>query len=146
MIRVGIAFTRMTCLIIWVLVMYATRLACMPIGIFSKTADAQARRAVLRLFSKGVLVILGMRVDVHGRPPAMPYLLVSNHLAAVDRAHRAIREHLDLRDGLDVLPNVRDVREFPVHGIHGGGDLSGERNSGHRVLLLRAVIYYKCRR
>lgn len=84
MVRVPRAFVRMTCLILWVPAMYALRLACMPIRIFSKPADAQSRRAVLRLFSKGVLAILGMRVDVRGRPPAMPYLLVSNHLAAVD--------------------------------------------------------------
>ncbi len=74
----------MICLIIWVLMMYAIRLACMPIRLISKSADARSRRAVLRLFSKGVLAILGMRIDVQGRPPAMPYLLVSNHLAAVD--------------------------------------------------------------
>ena len=84
MIRVPRAFVRMTCLILWVPAMYAIRLASMPIRIFSKPADAQARRTVLRLFSKGVLAILGMRVDVRGRPPAMPYLLVSNHLAGVD--------------------------------------------------------------
>ncbi|MCH8203819.1 MAG: 1-acyl-sn-glycerol-3-phosphate acyltransferase [Candidatus Hydrogenedentes bacterium] len=84
MIRVPRAFARMACLIIWVLVMYAIRLVCMPIRIVSKPAEAQSRRAVLRLCSKGVLAILGMRVEVRGRPPTMPYLLVSNHLAAVD--------------------------------------------------------------
>ncbi len=84
MIRVPRAYTRMACVILWVLILYAIRLVCMPIRILSGPLEARSRRAVFRLCSKGILAILGMRVEVRGSPPARPYLLVSNHLAAVD--------------------------------------------------------------
>ena len=84
MICVTRAYTRMACLIVWLLAMYALRLASIPIRVVSAPAEAHLRRAVFRLFSRGMLGILGMRVEVRGRPPAMPYVLVSNHLAAVD--------------------------------------------------------------
>ena len=84
MIRVPRAYTRMACVILWVLILYAIRLVCMPIRILSGSLEARSRRAVFRLCSKGILAILGMRVEVRGSPPARPYLLVSNHLAAVD--------------------------------------------------------------
>lgn len=84
MIRVTRAFVRIACLILWLLAIFALRLASIPIRVVSVPAEARLRRAIFRLFSRGMLAILGMRVEVRGRPPDLPYVLVSNHLAAVD--------------------------------------------------------------
>jgi 1-acyl-sn-glycerol-3-phosphate acyltransferase len=42
------------------------------------------RRRFVRIWSRGVCRIMGMRLHVTGQPPAPPFLLVSNHLSYVD--------------------------------------------------------------
>ncbi len=74
----------MACLVLWLPAVFTLRLAAIPIRLVSVPTEARLRRAIFRLFSRSILAILGIRVEVCGRPPALPYLLVSNHLAAVD--------------------------------------------------------------
>lgn len=42
------------------------------------------RRAVIRVWGRGVATTLGMRTRVTGSPPEAPFLLVSNHLSYLD--------------------------------------------------------------
>ncbi|MFI7429604.1 lysophospholipid acyltransferase family protein [Micromonospora sp. NPDC049836] len=70
---------------------------------------ARARRAALRGWARGVLRALGVRLDVHGRLPRRPALLVANHVS-----------WLDILAVLAVAPArmvaKREVRGWPLVG------------------------------
>lgn len=44
----------------------------------------RARNRVVRLWARGLAWIAGMRIHVHGTPPAPPFFLVANHVSYVD--------------------------------------------------------------
>lgn len=46
--------------------------------------DARWRMFIFRLWSRGQLLALGVRVEIEGSPPEPPFLLVSNHLSYLD--------------------------------------------------------------
>lgn len=84
MIRLSKAYLRIACIVLWMPAVFVLRLLCMPIRLLSKRREAHLRRRVFKFFCKGVLLFLGLRVEVRGTPPDRPYLLASNHLAGVD--------------------------------------------------------------
>lgn len=45
---------------------------------------ARWRSLILRLWSRSLLCVLGVRVEVSGEPPRAPFLLVANHLSYLD--------------------------------------------------------------
>jgi len=47
---------------------------------------ARWKSFILKTWSRGLLIILGVRLNVVGAPPKAPFLLVSNHLGYVDIA------------------------------------------------------------
>ena len=61
-------------------VLLVGRLSLLP---FSKL-DARWRMFVFRLWSRGQLLALGVRVESEGEPPEPPFFLVSNHLSYID--------------------------------------------------------------
>ncbi len=78
------AYTRIVCIFTWLFLMFTFRIVCMPLTLFSPTANEALRRSVMRVFSKGALLLLGIRIEIRGNPPFPPYLLASNHLAVID--------------------------------------------------------------
>ena len=65
---------------LWFLVWLATRLT----GVVSRRWSLALHNACVRNWSRGLLAILGVRVESHGTPPRAPFLLVSNHVSYVD--------------------------------------------------------------
>jgi 1-acyl-sn-glycerol-3-phosphate acyltransferase len=78
------ALARLSALGVWTALVYAARLACLPLAPFAPAAEERARRALYAGWARGSARLLGMRVEVSGDPPAPPFLLCANHLSYVD--------------------------------------------------------------
>lgn len=51
---------------------------------FSTTAQRRWRGLAFRYWAKAMMRLFGLKLDVRGKPPAAPFLLVTNHLSYVD--------------------------------------------------------------
>lgn len=76
----------------------------------ARGARDQVRRAVFRVWARGVVRILGIRVAVEGTAPEPPFLLVSNHLSYLDIVVFAAT-------GPARFVAKREVRDWPVVGL-----------------------------
>lgn len=63
---------------------WASYLAMHLVQPFSRGLAMRARFAIRIFWSRMMLRILGVRVEVRGKPPEAPFLLVSNHLSYID--------------------------------------------------------------
>lgn len=68
------------------------------------------RRGMFQLLSSGTARLLGVRIRVHGTPPAAPYLLVANHLSYIDII--AISAVIPAR-----FVAKREVKGWPLIGV-----------------------------
>jgi 1-acyl-sn-glycerol-3-phosphate acyltransferase len=59
-------------------------LAATACGIFSTRTRVRGQGLAFQLWSKSLCRIFGVRIEVLGKPPEPPFLLVSNHLSYVD--------------------------------------------------------------
>ena len=64
----------------WFLIWLVTR----PVGLVSRRWSLSLHNAFVRTWARGLLAILGVRVELRGTLPRAPFLLVSNHLSYVD--------------------------------------------------------------
>jgi 1-acyl-sn-glycerol-3-phosphate acyltransferase len=78
------AYTRLTLVIAWVLLLFSLRLCTLPLQWIAPIRDRRIRRWIFQSAAKGVLRFLGMRVNVVGHAPDPPFFLVSNHLSFLD--------------------------------------------------------------
>lgn len=101
---------RSAAILLWTLVVFTVRLACVPVAAVSTGAERGLRRALYAAWARGILRIFGVSVSVHGTPPRRPFLLVSNHLSHIDTALLASRVGC-------VTIARHDVADWPVVGF-----------------------------
>jgi len=75
---------RIPAIFFYTMSVFVVRCCVRPIALFAPDVDRRARQALMKLWGKGVLAILGGRINVRGTPPAPPSFTVSNHLTYVD--------------------------------------------------------------
>ena len=68
----------------WTGITWGIRLAFWPVGRISEPLDRRLRRGIVRLWGKGFIRLIGVRLRVEGPLPEPPYYLVSNHLSYLD--------------------------------------------------------------
>lgn len=73
-------------------------------------AAARVQALALRVWSRGVLAVVGMRVRVDGERPRPPFFLVTNHLGYLDIL--VLGSHLDAR-----FVSKAEVADWPVIGF-----------------------------
>lgn len=78
------AWARKAFLVVWTLFIYALWLACWPISLVNEGPMRGIRRAIHRLWGRGLLWGLGARVTISGPRPQPPFFLVANHLSYID--------------------------------------------------------------
>ncbi len=78
------AALRLVAVALSILLLAVTWLLRLPARLISARAAARLRARQMRAWARIVLAILGVRVAREGRPPAPPFLLVSNHLSYLD--------------------------------------------------------------
>lgn len=66
------------------LVAYLAALAARACGLFSRRFAVRGQGWAYQFWSRALCWVFGVRVAVHGRPPAAPFFLVSNHLSYLD--------------------------------------------------------------
>lgn len=79
-------YLRLIAILAWILFMYGVRLLTKTLRPFSRTLDQRCRRSLFRFWGKGACAIMGIRVEVRGKPPKAPFFMVSNHLSCFDVA------------------------------------------------------------
>jgi 1-acyl-sn-glycerol-3-phosphate acyltransferase len=75
---------RVPALILWTLFLWGLRLLVWPLSLVDDARDRRHRRGLTQRWAMGAERILGMRIEIHGPPPAAPFYLVANHLSYVD--------------------------------------------------------------
>ncbi len=78
------AASRFVILLVWSLLCRGVIIALAPIVWLAPEAGRAARRRIARIWLPGMTRIIGLRVTVHGCPPAQPFFLVLNHMAWID--------------------------------------------------------------
>lgn len=74
----------MLAVLLWTLSWYALLLLSMVLRPFADAWQVRVRNAIFRIWSRGTCRIVGAKVEVVGRPPSGPFLLVANHVSYVD--------------------------------------------------------------
>lgn len=77
------SIVRASALIVCTLVMYAALILGLPFA-FAFTNPHRWRSLIFHKWAQATAAILGLKIAVQGTPPALPFLLVSNHLSYVD--------------------------------------------------------------
>ena len=81
------AVARIVAIAVATLVLYAARLACLPLAAVAPRAFGRAHHALMRTWARTTLAVMGVRLAVLGRPPAVDQ---ARHLGA-RRAPVALR-------------------------------------------------------
>lgn len=69
---------------VWTFVLFLMLVPCTWAASAFPRAGVPARRAIVRLWGKGTLRILGVRLVLNGTAPQPPFLLVTNHVSHID--------------------------------------------------------------
>lgn len=77
-------FLRLAGLAAWTASLFAVLMAGRAVCAVRRASPARLKSRLMRTWSRGVCVLLGIRVTTQGKPPAAPFLLVANHLSYVD--------------------------------------------------------------
>jgi len=78
------AIVRAGLLLLWTLLMYAALILGLPFLFAFRTAGSRWRSLIFHRWAVVTAIILGLKIDVTGKPPRKPFLLVSNHLSYLD--------------------------------------------------------------
>jgi len=82
--RTFIASVKIFFLIVYTLSLYLVYLAVFALIWLFKLPYEPLRNLYMYLWSKGMCVVLNIRVETEGEPPQAPFFLVSNHLSYID--------------------------------------------------------------
>jgi 1-acyl-sn-glycerol-3-phosphate acyltransferase len=86
------------------------RILGMPLALISRRADARWRHFAFRGWSRSVLAVMGVEIEVRGGPPRPPFFLVANHLGYLDILVLASRA-----DAVFVAKS--EVARWPIIGL-----------------------------
>lgn len=75
---------RMLLLLPWTFGVFLARLCVAPLWLISRRTEQCLRKRIFQLWAKGALRLFGAILEVRGRPPESPYVIVTNHLTYVD--------------------------------------------------------------
>lgn len=89
---------------------YLLWLAAIPLVRTSPARSRRWRQFIFRSWARAMVVLLAIKTDVRGRAPAVPFLLVSNHLGYVDVV--VFAAHVDA-----VFVAKSEVARWPVLGV-----------------------------
>lgn len=78
------AYWRIVALATWTFPLLFARLGVRLIGKVSSRTDRHARRLIMKVWGRGALKILGVRLEVEGKPPSGQYYIVANHMSYLD--------------------------------------------------------------
>lgn len=76
--------TRMVLAVTWTVLAFTIRMAGKPLDWVAPRYGRRWRRAMFRCWGRVTGRIIGMRVEVKGKPPTPPYFHVSNHVSYLD--------------------------------------------------------------
>ncbi len=118
------------------------------LGAFFTSGHAGWRRRVFRCWSRGVVAISAMRLEVVGKPPQPPFLLVSNHLSYMDIA--AVRSQLshgvfvaksEVKDWFPLGKVINDMQTIFIDRnnrrdiLRAGAEMISKLNEGEGVII-----------
>lgn len=75
---------RLTLLGLWTLVCYLVWLPVALVALVSGRASRRWNEFAVRWWTRGLVTVMGISIEVSGAPPRKPFFLVSNHLSYVD--------------------------------------------------------------
>jgi len=78
------ALPRLPAVALWTLGCYALMVLSLGLRPFAGARQLRIRNAIFRSWSRGFCRLVGMKVEVEGRPPCGPFLLVANHVSYTD--------------------------------------------------------------
>lgn len=78
------ALPRLLAVFLWTLSWYALLLLSLGLRPWADAWQLRVRNAIFRVWSRGICRIVRMKVEVEGRPPTGPFLLVANHVSYID--------------------------------------------------------------
>lgn len=84
MTRHLLALGRLLGIALYSAVPYTAVILTWPVALVSRSLRARIHVGLLRIWSRGVAWLMGIRIEAEGHAPAPPYILVSNHLSYVD--------------------------------------------------------------
>lgn len=98
---------------VWVVFLLGLRALVLPIVLVSKQFERDSRRFLFRTGVRGLMRILGFRIEVRGVLPKPPFLLVCNHQSYVD---------IYIMGALlgCVFVSMAEVRNWPLIGVLAG--------------------------
>jgi 1-acyl-sn-glycerol-3-phosphate acyltransferase len=102
-------FLRLAGLAIWTASLFAVLVVGRSGCALLRTSPAPLKSRLMQIWSRGVCVLLGIRVTVQGTPPSPPFLLVANHLSYIDIVILASR-------GEGVFVARGDLSGWPILG------------------------------
>jgi 1-acyl-sn-glycerol-3-phosphate acyltransferase len=108
--RTFIASIKIFFLIVYTLSLYLVYLAAFALIWLFKLPYEPLRNLYMYLWSKGMCVVLNIRVETEGEPPQAPFFLVSNHLSYID----IIPLYLNLKC---TFVAKKEVRSWPLLGF-----------------------------
>jgi 1-acyl-sn-glycerol-3-phosphate acyltransferase len=134
-VRVVRATGRLVAFLVWCALGLAARLLTLPVIWVAPGAARPCYQVVCRAWARGLARIVGLAIDVRGRPPAAPFILVANHLG-----------YLDIVTLMAVSPAVfvsrGDLRSWPVLGVlaRAAGTLFVDRDMRRDVVRINGLI------
>ncbi len=75
---------RSAALLLWTAGVYTTVMIVRTLMVFAPSSALGVRSALLSLWGRGIVRLLGGTIQVSGEPPRRPFFLVSNHLSYLD--------------------------------------------------------------
>lgn len=75
---------RLAAVLMWVLSAFALRFSARIFHPFSGRLEKFVRKEAFRICARGLVRITGIRIEVRGKAPQPPFILVSNHLTFLD--------------------------------------------------------------
>jgi 1-acyl-sn-glycerol-3-phosphate acyltransferase len=78
------AYLRLSAMALWLAIVFGLRLMTRPLHLWRPDWDRRWRCRCFRMWARGALWLMGVRVTVQGTPPPPPFLQVSNHMTFLD--------------------------------------------------------------
>jgi 1-acyl-sn-glycerol-3-phosphate acyltransferase len=129
------AAVRLVAFLVWSALGLGARLLTLPVIWVAPRAARPCYRVVCLAWARGLAKIVGLSIDLRGRPPDAPFILVTNHLG-----------YLDIVTLMAVAPGVfvsrGDVKGWPVLGpmARAAGTLFIDRDLRRDVVRINGLI------